>query len=441
MAAVTTQSILDNMANMFNYSSDALFNGTENFTVSLDNFTGNITTAAPQVAETDHLVVRDLIYNHLGPFVCVFGMLTNIINLIVLTQNQLPESPYTSLTGLACTDFTALMLSFIYMKFSKDTFTYEWRFFDAYIFLGLVNVCTTSSVWITVQLTVERFLFVRHPLWAKDTCDRASAKVKVLMTVAAAAIFNIPRFLVFKPKMLSNGLWILDSTEFRRGTAFFVINWVYSVCIHFLPLVVLSCANIYLVYAVHQAGQQRQKLHIRNNREAAWQREQRRLTITLISIVFLFIVCIIPSAFSDFPIAFALFGGDKTEIQFKSSSFYLSLQYIANFLVWLELSLNFVLYCAFNEKFRRVMKFTATRCIKKLNVPFCRKKGNIVLHVNFKSGQSSTRNSVLHTNSLSMNSKGSLVHHEAQPLQKQMDTGEKKDTLVNGDTPLLNQAV
>lgn len=437
MDDLTTQ--LFNMSNMLNYSSEIFSGVSENVSVITENIT-NITTVAPPPPDTSYLVVRDLIYNHLGPFVCIFGMLTNVINLIVLTQNQLPESPYTSLTGLACTDFTALMLSFIYMQFSKDTHTYEWRFFDAYIFIGLVNVCTTSSVWITVQLTVERFLFVRHPLWAKDTCDRASAKVKVLMTVAAGALFNIPRFLVFKPKMLSNGLWTLDSTEFRHGKAFFIINWVYSVCIHFLPLVILSCANIYLVYAVHQAGQQRQKLHIRNNREAAWQREQRRLTITLISIVFLFIVCIIPSAFSDFPIAYALFGGDKTEAQFKSSSFYLSLQYIANFLVWLELSLNFVLYCAFNEKFRRVMKFTATRCIKKLNVPFCRKNGNVFHQVNFKSGQSTTRNSVLHTNSLSMNSKGSSVHHEGHPLQKQMDTGEKKETVQNGDTPLLNQS-
>lgn len=407
--------------------------------IDLGNF--STTTAAPMpIPDTAHFAIRDIIYNHLGPIVCVFGMITNIINLIVLTQNQLPESPYTSLTGLACTDFGALMLSFIYMKFSKDVYTYEWRFFDAYIFIGFVNICTTSSVWITVQLTVERFLFVRHPLWAKDTCDRASAKVKVLMTIGAAALFNIPRFLVFKPT-LHKGMWILASTEFRRGTTFFVINWIYSVCIHFLPLAVLSAANIYLVYAVHQAGQQRQKLQIRNNREAAWQREQRRLTITLISIVFLFIVCIIPSAFSDFPIAYALFGKGKTELEFKTSSFYFSLQYIANFLVWLELSLNFVLYCAFNEKFRRVMKYTATRCIKKLNIPFCRKKGNILLHVNFKSGQSSTRNSILHTNSLTMNSKGSLVHHEAQPLQKHMETGEEKQQAVNGETALLNEKV
>lgn len=424
---------------------DAFWNFTDssmyNFSIT-DNFT-NYTTIAPPAEIPSHVAIGRLMYNHLGPIVCLFGMITNILNLVVLSQNQLPESPYTSLTGLACVDFGALFVSFIFMEFSYGKTSYAWKFYDAYIFIGFVNVCVTSSVWITVQLTVERFLFVRHPLWAKDTCDHASAKVKVLAIVGAAAIFNIPRFLQLQPVMIGNTTkWRLDSTEFRRSQTYYVINWMVNVCVHFLPLLVLAVANFYLVYAVHQAGKQRQKLQIRNNREAAWQREQRRLTITLISIVFLFIICIIPSAFSDFPVAYGMFGHGQTEAEFRSSSSYLIVQYVGNFLVWLELSLNFVLYCAFNEKFRRVMRFTAMRCIKKLKLPFCQKKGNIDLHVNFKTGQSSTRNSVLNTNSLiSTNSKGSCIHHEGHPLQKQIETGEKntKESQMNGEAPLMNQ--
>lgn len=426
---INTQSLLANASEMY-----------YNISGGMDNLTNMTTTPAAVVFKPDpNVPLRDLIYSHLGPIVCAFGMITNILNLAVLTSNQLPESPYTYLIGLATTDFTALLLSFMYMVFSMESGAYVWKFYDAYIFIGVVNVCTTASIWITVQLTVERFLFVRHPLWAKDTCDRASAKVKIFMTLLVSAVFNIPRFLNFYPDYhKSSGRWILASTEFRNSTVYYVLLWAHSIFVLFLPLIILSAANIYLVFAVHQAGQQRQKLQIRNNREAAWQREQRRLTITLISIVFLFIICIIPSAFSDRPIAYAVFGGNKSQAEFVASSFYYSLQYIANFLVWLELSLNFVLYCAFNEKFRRVMKFTATRCLKKLPVPLCRNKGTSMLHT----GQSSTRNSMLHTNSLMINSKGSLVHHEAQPLQKHMYTAEKKDDSANnGSAPLMKSQV
>ena len=393
--------------NIYN-DSDDLFN----------NFTANV-TAPPR--DLSYLAVFNLLYNQLGPAICIFGMCCNVVNLIVLTQNQLPESPYTHLAGLACTDFMALMLSFIFMMFSKDSTAYTWRFFEAYIFIGTVNICTTSSVWITVLLTIERFLFVRHPLWAKDTCDRASAKMKILIVIVIACIFNIPRYLIFKPKETPGGKFILSSTEFRSSDFFFAMNWMYSVFVHFIPLIILSCANLYLVYAVYQAGQQREKLQIRNNREAVWQREQRRLTITLISIVFLFIICIIPGAFADRPIAYALFGGNKTILEFATSSFYLSYQYVCNFLVWCNLSLNFILYCAFNEKFRRVMKFTANRMIKNFGRPFCRKNKSVLLQVQFKSGTSSTRNSTLHTHSL-QHSK-----NETQPLQNQISKEEKKN--------------
>lgn len=403
-----------------------------NYTDIYGNFSDNFTTPAKPVPDLAHLAIKDLIYNHLGPAICVFGMLCNIVNLIVLTQNQLPESPYTHLAGLACTDFSALLLSFIYMIFSKDSTARGWKIYDAYIFIGTVNICTTSSVWITVLLTIERFLFVRHPLWAKDTCDRASAKMKILIVIVIACVFNIPRYMVFKP-VEKAGKFYLGSTAFRSTDIYFGINWMYSIFVHFVPLFILSCANMYLVYAVYQAGQQREKLQIRNNREAAWQREQRRLTVTLISIVFLFIICIIPGAFADKPIAYAMFGHGKTEKEFVSSSFYFSYQYVCNFLVWCNLSLNFILYCAFNEKFRRVMKFTAKRMVKNFGVPFCRKNGNVLLQVQFKSGNSSTRNSTLHTNSI-VNTK-----NEAQPLQKQVSKEEMKkmEEVGNGDA-LLN---
>jgi hypothetical protein len=60
------------------------------------------------------------------------------------------------------------------------------------------------------------------------------------------------------------------------------------------------------------------------------------------SIVCLFIICIIPSAFSNKRIMYAIFGGDKPMNQFARSNFYFIYQNIANLLVWCNLSLNFV---------------------------------------------------------------------------------------------------
>ncbi|KAK3086304.1 hypothetical protein FSP39_016589 [Pinctada imbricata] len=406
-----------------------------NLTMNLSTILNNVTTQAPPEVAMERLseVVRKISYHYLGPIICSLGMICNVINFAVLMQRQLKESPYTYLTGLALTDFGALTFSFVFMVIShKHPGVYFWRFYEAYIFIPLTNVCVTASVMIVVLLTIERFLFVRHPLWAKATCDRASAKVKILIILCISLIHNIPRFLCFKvsehPK--KPGFYYLDSTKFRRSDHYLGILWYYNISIHFLPLLILSAANAYLLYAVMQARIQRKTLQIRNNKEAAWHKEQVRLTITLISIIFLFIICIIPSAFADFPIAYFFFGKEKSETEFRSSDFYLILQYIANVLVWCNLSLNFVLYCAFNDKFRRIMCLTARRWLSKLNIR-TRRNGAVLLLVNFKSADRSiTRNNSSQTNSFSLQTK---VSQAGQELLK----NDKEDHQANNSTPLF----
>ena len=404
-----------------------------NLSVNMSTLLSNMTTPTPAAAVVKGPadVIRKLCYHYIGPVICAFGMVCNVLNFAVLLQHQLKESPYTYLTGLALTDFGALTLSFIFMVIShKNPGVQFWRIYEAHIFLPLSNVCVTASVFIVVLLTIERFLFVRHPLWAKATCDRASAKVKILLILFISLIHNIPRFMAFYVREYKPGYYIIDSTDFRKSDHFLGISWYYNISIHFMPLIILSAANTYLLYAVMQARIQRETLQIRNNKEAAWHKEQVRLTITLISIICLFIVCIIPSAFADFPVAYFLFGGDKTEMEFRRSDFYLILQYIANLLVWCNLSLNFVLYCAFNEKFRRIMILTARRWLSKLNV---RSRGNasVLLLVNFKTDRSITRNNSSQTNSFTFQTK---MSNAGQELIKP----EKGDNSVNHTTALFN---
>lgn len=392
----TTLSDSMNLTSLYQQFTDS------NTTISIN---GSMTTAAPKFEPdlTLAIYVGKICYKYIGPTICAIGILCNIMNLLVLTQRQLKESPYTYLTGLALTDLGALSFSFIFMVFSYPSKAYFWKFYDSYIYLPLTNVCVNSSVWITVVLTIERFLFVKYPLWAKAMCDRASAKFKNALIISIIFAINIPHFFILKPVPIGNSTtqYTRVSTDFRHSHHYLYIRWFYSISIHFVPLFILSVANTYLVYAVMRARKEREILQIRNNKEATWHREQVRLTVTLISIVCLFIICILPSAFSNKRIAYLMFGGDKTLDEFAMSNFYFILQYVANVLVWCNLSLNFVFYCAINKKFRHVMRWMIQRWIKNLR----RRNGNVLLLVNFKSGHSITRNSSSQTNSITLTTK------------------------------------
>ena len=226
-------------------------------------------------------------------------------------------------------------------------------FYEAYIFIPRANICTDTSIWLVVLLTIERFLFVRHPLWVKATCSRESAKLNIAVLFVIIVIINIPTF-------VDTETHPLGMTEFRTGDHYHGSMLSRFDSFHCL----FSYMQIYnyVLFAVKRARTEREVLHLRKNKEAAGQREQIRLTITLISIVMLFLICIIPSAFADFPIAYALFSNGCTRKEFRDNAFYRIFGYMSNVLVLVNLSLNFVLYCAFNNKFRRIMRMTLLRC-------------------------------------------------------------------------------
>ncbi|XP_041376644.1 probable G-protein coupled receptor B0563.6 [Gigantopelta aegis] len=343
--------------------------GSENVTLMdiVSNLT-NITAGDDSSIQMAKLV--ETICSQMLPIVCIFGILCNILNLLILTERYLKESPYSYLTAMATTDLCALILTFIFSMFSmKNPNSYYWKFFDAHLYYPLVNICCNSSVWFIVMLTFDRFLFVHNPLWAKARCDRTGALIKICIILVLISIINIPRFLTFmvQYEVSDDGFtYRLTSTDFRHTYAFFIITWSYSIIINFIPLTILVSSNIYIVYAVQRARIQRQVMKIGNNKEATWHREQMRLTVTLISIVCLFVICIMPSAFADRPVAWALYGKFiySTSTELMKSAPYKILQAISNLLLICNLSLNYVLYCAFNDKFLRVFKKMVFRWIK-----------------------------------------------------------------------------
>jgi uncharacterized membrane protein len=123
---------------------------------------------------------------------------------------------------------------------------------------------------------------------------------------------------------------------------------MHIVCIiiyHFIPLVIFIVINTYLIVAVYKARFIRQELGIRNNREQDWQVEQRRFTITLIGIIVMSVVSIFPSTISDF-----------SRLTKLSIHEYKTLRNVSNILLLCNLSINFILFCAFNKRFVRAIR-------------------------------------------------------------------------------------
>lgn len=313
--------------------------------------------------DTDVLSRVDYIsHKYISPSICLFGIVCNFINLVVLLQPVLKGSPYTYLTTIGFADISNLILYLLFSILLRLNINCGVLLaYNAYVIYGLMNILSTTGIWTIVLVTIERFNFVRSPLNAKTSCNRKQARPKIICVILAAIVVNLPRFFCYRVEQ-DDMKCSLQPTEFQKSTHYKVIVWIYSAILNFIPLSILIMVNMYLVYAVRRSYFERVSMRENMPSEHVVVRDHVRLNITLISIITMFIICVMPSAFADKPVAAQLFWKDIQHESLSKLDDYRILAIVSNYLLLLNASLNFVLYCAFNIKYRRVLKWVARRC-------------------------------------------------------------------------------
>ncbi|CAH1778826.1 unnamed protein product [Owenia fusiformis] len=302
-----------------------------------------------------------VVFTFINPCICIFGIICNIFNLLVLTRKRLHESPYSYLTGLAVADLSTLTLTFIHGTFSRasDDTSYEWKVFDVKVYFPLANMTSTTGIFITVVLTLERFIFVRYPLHAKDICTKTIAQRAIIITYLVACLINIPLFFCMDVENKPNSTvkYQYASTAFEQSSIYHGITWFHVTTIQLIPIFILGILNICLIIIVWRAQTRRESLKPKMSSSTEYQtRDQKRLTVTLISIVILFLICFTPSVIANRHIARGIFGKGESYNNFVGSTFFRALAIVSNILVNINQSLNFILYCVFNQKFVKTMK-------------------------------------------------------------------------------------
>ena len=183
------------------------------------------------------------VLNTLNYVVIAIGILFNIINLLVLFgSNKLNESPYTYLSVLAVSDLCSL-LTFVAEKLRQllpqtDTV----RQMHLYAITVAINIFQSCSMYTTLALTIERFIFVHSPFKAATVCRRSIARRACLLIV----VFSVARSLylpfMYTPNC-SNGysqrkLNIIDIYEFLISLA--------------IPYLVIFVVNISLIFSLRK---------------------------------------------------------------------------------------------------------------------------------------------------------------------------------------------
>lgn len=279
------------------------------------------------------------------------GLIGNILTILVLFQRSMKSSTNYFLFALAFWDSIVLIMSTLLMSVQHiipiyKTEIYPFVFSYAY---PIAVISQTATIYLTVSFTVERYIAVCHPLKAASMCTTTRAKLVISIVSVASTLYNIPRWFEYRPKIENGKLEHKKALLLCSETYKSVYYMLYVPMMYIIPLVILAILNTFLVRAVRESSRNHATMNVRQHRE-------NNVTIMLVSVVVVFIVCQLPALVYN--VGFAI----TPEIVGNKSSSWKILSSVRNFSVTFNSSINFILYCALGQKFRRT--FLQTFCQK-----------------------------------------------------------------------------
>lgn len=296
------------------------------------------------------------------PTICFLGMALNLFTLCVLFSRSLSESSYSYLSGLAVADFLSLLLfgiNGIGRGYYKGI--YGWAVFEAYIYFPCGLISTNASVLQTVTVSVERFVFLYRPLQAKRWCNRSRARYIMAALWLASVLVNIPRFFVFKIGDDGPLGYMLGYTPFGKSAFYSALSWIYFFVVSVATAVLLIIFNILLIRGIHVTNARRRTMQSAMSQHQ--RQDENRLTRTLVTVIFIFLVGELPSAMLSRSVVVGILGHGRRDI--LSTRGYRVAVLIATVLVVLQHASNFVVYCVCNKRFWAVFKRKFCPCIGK----------------------------------------------------------------------------
>ncbi|KAG7168255.1 FMRFamide receptor-like [Homarus americanus] len=301
--------------------------------------TYNATAPSPRL-------LRFIVYGFLLTTVGLLGVAGNLISITILSRPKMRSSINCCLIGLTSFDMivtTTSVLMFGLPEICEYTHTMLWYSEGVYqrvtpFVFPLALVAQTGSVYLTVTVTVERYIAVCRPLRARYLCTYGRAKVYVISVALFSILYNIPRFWEVSNKEcnVDGETFVIVVPSALRLNPYYIeiyIMWVYLIVMYLVPFLSLMIFNFFIYKEVRAANHERQQL-------SRLQRKEIGLAVMLLVVVTVFFVCNV--------LAFIINVLELLDITIAE------LTMSSNLLVTINSSVNFIIYCIFGQKFRKL---------------------------------------------------------------------------------------
>lgn len=291
----------------------------------------------------------------------LLGIVGNILAMVGLCRQKKKATTTVILLALAVTD-TLVLLATVFVRSMRYLFPMEYHEVYHYLFRWMYPCAyffRLADVWLTVLLTVDRYIAVCHPLKASRLCTLSRTFYLIATMVVVSAIFSLPRFFEWQMATAVHpetniARTFVQQTTLTEGavytTGYRII--VFFLVMYLIPMATLIVLNAALLWALRQAHIRRASLQPRAQQNYNSQ-YNRSLTVIVVTVVIVCIGCnlcaMVGHVLWSIPMVHKRLG-PKLDIYRR----YIS--NISNVFVTLNSAINFIIYCFCSRNFRVVLK-------------------------------------------------------------------------------------
>ncbi|XP_013865567.1 putative G-protein coupled receptor 139 [Austrofundulus limnaeus] len=286
----------------------------------------------------------------LGPLTVIYysvllclGLPANILTVVILSQLVLrrQKSSYNYLLALAAADILVLLL-IVFVDFILEDFilgsSLPTSLNSTVQLLEFSSIHT--SIWITVPLTIDRYIAVCHPLRYHTVSYPARTRRVILVVYIGCLLSSAPYY--WWPELWHSLPGVGNADEGggesnRKTVAQHVLVWVHCATVYFLPCMVFFSLNTIIV----------QKLRKRRNCFRLRGYSTGKTTAILLAITSVFAVLWAPRTL----MILYHFYSPPPASQSAARLLHM-LTDISNMLALLNTGVNFFLYCFISKRFR-----------------------------------------------------------------------------------------
>lgn len=309
---------------------------------------------------------------YVSPILIFLTIINNSLVCVVLLKRHMRSPTNALLVAMAISDMlTGVFPVPIFIHFfGTDRFweylPFEWCLAHKYLTELIPTVFHTSSIWLTMALAIQRYIYVCHSFKARTWCTIENVIRGTVLIYILAFLSQLCRFLEEYPVpvtlpsavhpnktvvgcVMQMHLW----AEASQNIYYNVYYWFRVIFIHLVPCISLVVMNALLIYAMRVA-QRRRKLLLRQNKksESKKLKDSNCTTLMLVLVVGLFLLV-------EFPLGILMIImiiQNTFNIHILEPGAFSTLSLFSNLFILLSYPLNFFIYCGMSKQFRETFK-------------------------------------------------------------------------------------